>query len=767
MHYLITGGAGFIGSNYVYRLLDRGERVTIYDNLSRRGATANLDWLRETFGANAFTLIHGDVRDATLLAAAVRDVDVIVHLASQVAVTSSVLHPREDFEINVTGTFNVLEAARLVGNHPAVIFASTNKVYGGMESLIVEERETRYAYRDYPHGIPETYPLDFHSPYGCSKGSGDQYVRDYARIYGLRTVVFRQSCIAAEQEVVTPFGKKKMAALTAGDFVQSGTGWTRVRHVWQTGVKPVRRITTMGGAHITLTADHKVFRPHGLYTSQHLAYGDFVAVLPEALHTPEWEAIAEQVLDRESYLTAVQARTPDLRCYNEAQRIAEQLLPLTGDRLLAIAEVVGWLFGDGHLGIHQRQSREAPAYTVQYFGSQDELQNIRDVLTSLGLPAPKATCWDSASEMPDGYIIEGTSCRIQQQSIPCFTLFEMLGVPVGDKVRVAYGLPQWVMTGHRLVKRAFLRGFFGAELCKVNPNSYLAPSFAQSKDITHLENGRLWMQQLRALLEEFGITTSYFEAEPVEYKRGTTVQMTVRLLGGCELHTKLAAIGYAFNAERTEKLNALLRWGWTHTAPTWFEQTYQLYHADGPLFWDSVATIEQLDAQPVYDLEVESPAHMLVAGAQISNCIYGTRQFGVEDQGWVAWFIIAALLGRPITIYGDGKQVRDLLYVDDLLNAYDAAIANIDQVAGQIYNVGGGAANQLSVWREFCPLLERLTGREIPVSWRDWRPGDQRIFVADIRKAAEHLHWHPAVGVEEGITRLFTWVKQNQALFTS
>jgi CDP-paratose 2-epimerase len=340
MHYLITGGAGFIGSNYAHRLLGRGERVTIYDNLSRLGATANLDWLRETYGENAFTLVYGDVRDAALLTATACDVDAIVHLASQVAVTSSVLHPREDFEINVTGTFNVLEAARLVGNHPAFLFASTNKVYGGMESLVVEERDTRYAYRDYPHGIPETYPIDFHSPYGCSKGAGDQYVRDYARIYNLPTVVFRQSCI------------------------------------------------------------------------------------------------------------------------------------------------------------------------------------------------------------------------------------------------------------------------------------------------------------------------------------------------------------------------------------------------------------------------------------------YGPRQFGVEDQGWVAWFIIAAVLGRPITIYGDGKQVRDLLYIEDLLDAYDAAVANIDQVAGQIYNVGGGAANQLSVWREFCPLLERLTGREILVSWRNWRPGDQRIFVADIRKAAEHLAWHPQVDVEEGITRLYQWVVENRALFT-
>ena len=119
----------------------------------------------------------------------------VVHLAGQVAVTTSVANPREDFEINALGTFNVLEAARNAPTPPIVLYASTNKVYGGMEDLAIVEEPTRYRYRDLPNGIPETQPLDFHSPYGCSKGAGDQYVRDYARIYGLRTVVFRQSAI--------------------------------------------------------------------------------------------------------------------------------------------------------------------------------------------------------------------------------------------------------------------------------------------------------------------------------------------------------------------------------------------------------------------------------------------------------------------------------------------------------------------------------------------------------------------------------------------
>jgi len=194
-HYFITGGAGFIGSNYVHHLLARGERVTIFDNLSREGAPLNLKWLRSTYGEDAFQLIVGDLQDAALLRASAQDADIIVHLAGQVAVTSSVHNPRTDFEANALGTFNVLEAARLSGRQPIVLYASTNKVYGGMEDVRLAEHETCYTYEDFPRGISELQPLDFHSPYGCSKGTGDQYVHDYHRIYNLPTIVLRQSCI--------------------------------------------------------------------------------------------------------------------------------------------------------------------------------------------------------------------------------------------------------------------------------------------------------------------------------------------------------------------------------------------------------------------------------------------------------------------------------------------------------------------------------------------------------------------------------------------
>lgn len=337
--YLITGGAGFIGSNYVHRLLSRGEEVTIYDNLSRPGAEKNLAWLEETFGKGSFRLVVGDVVDAVRLTEAAKGADVIVHLAGQVAVTTSVTHPRQDFEANALGTFNALEAARASERNPIFLYASTNKVYGGMEAVPLTEEPTRWRYANLPYGCPESQPLDFHSPYGNSKGCGDQYTRDYHRIYGLPTVVFRQSCIM------------------------------------------------------------------------------------------------------------------------------------------------------------------------------------------------------------------------------------------------------------------------------------------------------------------------------------------------------------------------------------------------------------------------------------------GPRQFGIEDQGWVAWFIIAALSGRPITIYGDGKQVRDVLLVDDLLDAYDAAIERIDTAAGQIYNLGGGPDNVMSVWAEFGPMLEALLGRKIEVTCGDWRPGDQKVFYADIRKAKRELGWQPKIGLREGVKRLFDWVSANMHLF--
>ena len=146
------------------------------------------------------------------------------------------------------------------------------------------------------------------------------------------------------------------------------------------------------------------------------------------------------------------------------------------------------------------------------------------------------------------------------------------------------------------------------------------------------------------------------------------------------------------------------------------------------------------------------------------SCIYGPRQFGVEDQGWVAWFAIASLLGRDITIFGDGKQVRDVLHVDDLLRAYEAAIRAPDKVAQQAFNVGGGPGQILSLL-DLIEMLENQLAIDIPLKWGDWRPGDQQVYVSDIRKLDIALGWKPEIGVEAGISQLIDWVEQNRDAF--
>ena len=194
---LITGGAGFIGTNVAARLLDAGRRVRIFDNLSRRGVDANVQWLRDTYG-DLVEICVGDVRDRAAVAAVVDGVSEVYHFAAQVAVTTSLVEPLDDFAVNAGGTLNLLEALRGLAEPPSVLFTSTNKVYGDLEDVELVPHDTRYLPADTDTrmwGISERRSIEFHSPYGCSKGSADQYVLDYARTFGLPAVVFRMSCI--------------------------------------------------------------------------------------------------------------------------------------------------------------------------------------------------------------------------------------------------------------------------------------------------------------------------------------------------------------------------------------------------------------------------------------------------------------------------------------------------------------------------------------------------------------------------------------------
>ena len=202
---LITGGAGFVGANLAHRLLQEGRRVLVFDNLSRPGVERNLEWL-QALHPQALEVTVADIRDAGAVAQAVARSRSVFHFAAQVAVTTSLTRPREDFEINALGTLNVLEAVRAQAEPPPVVLTSTNKVYGGLEDIGLHLQGRRYTPVDgaiAASGISEARPLDFHSPYGCSKGTADQYVHDYARSYGLKTVVFRMSCIYGQRQFGT------------------------------------------------------------------------------------------------------------------------------------------------------------------------------------------------------------------------------------------------------------------------------------------------------------------------------------------------------------------------------------------------------------------------------------------------------------------------------------------------------------------------------------------------------------------------------------
>ena len=202
MKYLVTGGCGFLGSNIAAQILKNNDELIVFDSLYRIGSEQNLVWLKEQ---GELIHIHGDIRNQNDVENAIREYrpDVVFHLAGQVAMTTSIANPRMDFEVNVLGSFNILEAVRLFSPETAVIYSSTNKVYGDLEQYTYTENNSRYVCNEYPEGFPESVPLEFHSPYGTSKGSADQYMLDYARIYGLKTAVFRHSSMYGGRQFAT------------------------------------------------------------------------------------------------------------------------------------------------------------------------------------------------------------------------------------------------------------------------------------------------------------------------------------------------------------------------------------------------------------------------------------------------------------------------------------------------------------------------------------------------------------------------------------
>ncbi|HAJ36087.1 MAG TPA: CDP-paratose 2-epimerase [Chloroflexi bacterium] len=233
MRWLITGGCGFLGANVADRCLERGDEVVVLDNLSRMGSRQNLEWLRTRHG-QAWRMAEEDVRHAEGVARLIAEFkpDVVAHLAGQVAMTTSLANPRLDFEVNALGSLNVLEAIRLHSPESIVLYSSTNKVYGDLEWVRYVETPTRYLAPDFSDGFDESIPLSFASPYGCSKGCADQYMLDYARMFGVRTVVFRHSSMYGGRQYAT--------------YDQGWVGWFCLQAL-QTARKPGEHTFTISG----------------------------------------------------------------------------------------------------------------------------------------------------------------------------------------------------------------------------------------------------------------------------------------------------------------------------------------------------------------------------------------------------------------------------------------------------------------------------------------------------------------------------------------
>lgn len=202
MKILINGGCGFLGSNLASYGIRQGHEITIFDNLSRLGSASNLEWLKSE---GDFTYLHGDIRNRNDVDEVIKkgQFEAVFHLAGQVAMTTSIENPYKDFEINSVGTINLLDAIRRFSPHTAVFYSSTNKVYGDLEQYTYQETDTRYICKEFPNGFDESVPLNFQSPYGCSKGAADQYMLDYCRIFGIRTTVFRHSSMYGCRQFAT------------------------------------------------------------------------------------------------------------------------------------------------------------------------------------------------------------------------------------------------------------------------------------------------------------------------------------------------------------------------------------------------------------------------------------------------------------------------------------------------------------------------------------------------------------------------------------
>lgn len=799
MKILITGGAGLVGSHCAefFAQDNPKNKVIVLDNLMRSkifgydkdSVEFNWNYLKKF---KNIRLIKGDVRNDKDVAESIGGgVDVVIHTAGQPGVPSSVRMPKEDFSINAFGTLNVLEAARQKSKDTVIIYCSTNKTYGeNVDRIPLIEKETRYTFKD-GKGVSEEMPTDLtgHTPYGVSKLVGDLYVQEYGYIYKMKTAVFRMSCLSKNAQVATPQGQIKIGKInrkkanvyclgnsidekpTAGSFQTDNRG------------KALYRIRTKRGYQIDATADHLFFTPGGYRRLENIDYGSLLATSPEFFFIRRKYADClpnKIILSKEKYSAHLKkyGRRDSNNLIYIKNMAKKGLLPfsLRNPNIYLISRLAGYLTGDAHM--YHRARPSGKSYTeIQIYALKEEIEGIKDAFRKLGFEPGKTRCAFSTSVLSSGHIISGKSYKFSISRTEAFAFFELLGVPVGNKSRIKFQVPEWILKAPRDVQDEYLAGLFGAEMSA--PSFYrrkgergleLQPShFTQAKTIRLHKNLAFFRKQIVSMLEKRGIKTKVYATKAAFFsKRDGQPSICFDLVVNASKENilNLARIGFAFNKKRNSTLFRIaefLKTGLPYSCyDEWLKENTYLLNGDG-LLWDRIIEKKKIPITDIYDITVPGQHNFFANGFLVHNCTYGRRQFGFEDQGWVAWFIIATLFNKPVTIYGNGKQVRDMLYVDDLVDAFSRFIRS-DLKQG-LFNIGGGPDNTISLL-EFLKELEALTGKRPKVNFADWRPSDQKVYISDTSKLEKALNWKIKVPVKEGIRKLTDWIRDNESYFS-
>ena len=653
----------------------------------------------------------------------------------------------------------------------------------------MKEKKTRYVYEG-TKGVNEDMLTDLtgHTPYGVSKLTGDLYTQEYAHIYGMKTAVFRMSCLSKDAEVATSQGCIKIGKMEGKKT--DVYCYKRKVNVESTGgsfktsnnAKGLYRVKTKRGYQVEATGDHMFFTPGGYKCLDNIDYGSLVATSPEFFfnrrrHTEEF---ADRViLSKGQFAKQLKKYGRKLRnnlSYAEVME-AKGLIPLSykNPNIYIIAGLVGYLTGDGHL--YHRIRPNNKSYTeIQIYAMKEEIENIKEGFRKLGFVPGKTRCSKSASVLSNNQVISGTSYRFSVTKTEAFAFFELLGVPVGNKSRVKFQVPRWILKAPKDIQNEYLAGLFGAEMSApsfmtrtgVNKSELQPPHFTQSKTRRLHKNLSQFRNQIVSMLRARGIKTRIYTAKTDFFsKKDAQPSICYDLVVKCSRENimNLAKIGFVFNEKRKSTLLKIAEFLKTGLPYSYYdewekENTYML--GNNGLFWDRVIEKKRIPVDDIYDITVPEYHNFFANGFLVHNCTYGIRQFGFEDQGWVAWFIIATLYNKPVTIYGDGKQVRDLLYATDLVEAFDKFI-NSDLRHG-LFNIGGGEDNTVSLL-EFLDEIQKLTGKNPEVKFANWRPSDQKVYITDIAKVSKTLDWKQKVSAKEGIQKLIEWVKQNESYF--